>query len=277
MKKLILFVCLMFPLFCFGQQKVLIKNVDKNGNVNHLVFDNSESFIPMEKAKQLLHDTLKLLKGNDFILLKETKDELGFSRQTYQQQFNGIKIEDGLYGVHGRNSKIEYISGEYKNVTNVITYPSISEKEALEKALGYIKATKYRWQIPSEETNIKINKKDSAATFFPKGELLICRDVVKTDSIYRLAYKFDIFSVDPFSHKIYYIDAITGDILDIRDLIFDENANATGTTLYRGPEPIMTDHYISTYRLYETRSSNNIPIHTWNAQHDPGIPPKWLY
>lgn len=54
--------------------------VDSKGVVNHMVFDNTKSFIPIEKSKQLLQDTLKLLKEDGFILFKEAKDELGFTR-----------------------------------------------------------------------------------------------------------------------------------------------------------------------------------------------------
>jgi len=272
MKKLVLLVLLLISLVCFPQQKISQKMVDSKGIVNHMVFDNTKSFIPIERSKQLLQDTLKLLKEDGFILFKEAKDELGFTRQIYQQQYKGIKIEDGLFGVHGRNGKVEYISGEYKKVKNIITTPEISEKVALEKALGYINASKYRWQVPFEESDIKRYKKDSTATFYPKGELLIHKDVFKADSIYRLAYKFDIFAITPLSHKIYYVDAITGDLLDARDLIFDANTPATGTTLYRGTVPIITDSYPGGYRLYETRSANNVEIETYNANNQ-----TWAY
>lgn len=272
MKKLILLVLLLISLVCFSQQKISKKMVDSKGVVNHMVFDNTKSFIPIERSKQLLQDTLKLLKEDGFVLFKETKDELGFTRQIYQQQYKGIKIEDGLFGVNGRNGKVEYISGEYKKVKNITTTPEISEEVALKKALDYINASKYRWQIPFEEAEIKRYKKDSTATFYPKGVLLICKDALKTDSIYRLAYKFDIFAIAPLSHKIYYIDAITGDLLDVRDLIFDANTSATGTTLYRGPVPIITDSYSGSYRLYETRSANNVEIETYNANNQ-----TWAY
>jgi len=43
-----------------------------------------------------------------------------------------------LFGVHGRNGKVEYISGEYKKVKNITTTPGLSEKMALEKALNFL-------------------------------------------------------------------------------------------------------------------------------------------
>jgi Zn-dependent metalloprotease len=268
MKKLIFFLFLICPLIGNGQQKIVTKILDKHGIINHMVFDNTVSFIPIEKGNQLLKDSLKLLKEDELVLFKETKDNLGFTRQIFEQRYNGVKVEDGLYGIHSKNGEIEYISGEYKRVKNVVTVSSISETDALKKALVYINAKIYRWQIPWEESKIKIDKKDQTATFYPKGELVICQNVIKNDSIYRLAYKFDIFAVDPVSHAIYYVDAISGDILDVRNLIFDTNTSASGTSLYRGTVQFTADdNYQGGYRLYETRSSNNVVIHTYNANH----------
>jgi len=205
---------------------------------------------------------LKLRKEDDLVLLQETKDNLGFTRQFYEQRYKGIKVHHGLYGVHSRDGKIEYIGGEYKKVKNVIVVPSLSEKQALQKALDYIHASKYKWENQNEEKFIKFFKSDSAATYYPKGELLICKDVLKTDSIYRLSYVFDIFSESPFSHKRYYVDAITGDMLNMDDLIFDSNTTGTAATRYSGSQSITTDSYTNGYRLRETR--NGVRVETYN-------------
>jgi Zn-dependent metalloprotease len=273
MKKLFYLLFLLCPLIVSGQQKLKSRILDKNGVINHLVFDNSETFIPIDKGRQLLHDSLKLLNDDALVLTKETKDYLGITQQIFEQNYKGIKVEDGLFGIYSKNGKINYISGEFKKIRNVITEPKITETDALNKALENIKANKYRWQITSEETNIKVSQKNQFATYYPKGELLICRDLIKSDSIYRLAYKFDIFAAEPLSHALYYIDAITGDLLDVRSLIFDVNTSATGTSLYRGVVPIITDSYPGGFRLFETRSANNVVIHTFNANHSPYMPP----
>ena len=277
MKNLIVCIFFAISLASFGQPKILTKNLDQAGVINHMVFDNSESAYSMEKAKQLLHDSLKLTKQDDLILVSETTDDLGFTRQIYMQYYNGIKVENGIYSVNGKKGQVYYISGEFKKLQNVNIVPVLSEAEALQKTCTYIKAIKYRWQISSEESNIKIDKKDSSATYYPKGELIICKDVIKTDSLYRLAYKFDIFAVEPLSHQIYYTDAITGELLNTVNLIMDSNTNATATSLYRGQVQITTDSYNGSYRLYETRSSNNVPIHTFNANNSSTIPPTNYY
>ena len=262
MKQISIFLLLLLSAFVAAQQPISKRDIDKHGVVNFMVFDNKTLSIRLEQAKKLLSDSLKFRAEDDLVLLQETKDKLGFTRQFYEQRYKGIKVEHGLYGVHSRNGKIEYMGGEYKKVKNVIVIPSLSEKQALEKALGYIHAIKYKWENPDEEKFIKSFKSDSAATNYPKGQLLICKDALKTDSIYRLAYVFDIFAEFPFSHKLYSIDAITGDILNVNDLVFDVNTTGTAATRYSGPQSITTDSYPNGYRLRETR--NGVRIETYN-------------
>lgn len=265
MKKIFILLFLFYPIIGSAQEQVLQRELDKQGNISFMVFDNSVSSIPLRQAKKLLIDTLKLKENDDLVLLKETKDELGFIRQSYEQQYKGIKVKDGLYGVHSRNGKIEYIGGEYKNVKEVITNPSLSEKQALQKALDYINAKKYKWENPEEEKFIKSFHDDSIATFYPKGELLIWNNLFKSDSIYRLAYKFDIYAEIPFLHKLYYIDAISGEVLDVVNLIFDSNVTGTAETRYSDTQTITGDSVSPTqYRLRETR--NGVRIETYNMQ-----------
>jgi bacillolysin len=271
MKRTIFLLFLLIPLFGIAQQRILQKKLDKYNVVNFMAFNLENYFVPIENARQLLHDSLNLSSDDNLVLIQEKKGGVkSFTRQTYEQYYKGIKVEDGLYGVHGRNGKIEYIGGEFKKVGKIPITPSFSEKKAFDNLLNYINAKKYRWQIPFQESELKINKKDSTATYYPKGELLICKDVINGDSLYRLAYKFDIFAVDPVSHKLYYVDAITGDVVNIKNMIFNSNSPATGTTLYSGTVPITTDSYGNpvNYRLYETRSSHNTVIHTYNANHN---------
>lgn len=255
MKKLFVFVFVIFSINGQSQQKIIVKELDAQGVIKHLVFDNSESYIPLEKAKQLLLDSLQLLQKDDLILVKEIVDELGFTHQSYEQFYDGIKVEDGRYGVCSRNGKIEHIYGEFRKVGDVNIVPIISEKEALEKALDYINAVKYSWQIFLTESDKITNNNNLSGTTYPKGEMIICRDVIITNSTYRLAYKFEISTVEPLSQKIYYLDAITGNILNIKDLIFNTTAN--GTTLYSGSVSIETvyDPQLSKYKLYETRNT----------------------
>jgi hypothetical protein len=50
---------------------------------------------------------------------------------------------------------------------------SLSESDALKSALADIHATTYKWDIADEENHLKLETKNSAATYYPKGKLVI--------------------------------------------------------------------------------------------------------
>ena len=120
----------------------------------------------------------------------------------------------------------------------------------------------YKWQIPEEEQWIKEYFND---TYYPVGELVIVKDRLKTDSNYRLAYRFDIYAHKPMSRNYIWVDAITGDIIDVASRIMFDNAVGTAETRYSGPRTITTDSYNGSYRLRETR--NGVNISTFNMNH----------
>jgi len=100
--------------------------------------------------------------------------------------------------------------------------------------------------------------RDSSATLKPKGELLIIFDDSITHS-YRLAYKFHIYAVTPLVDNNVYIDAISGNIIGVENLILFDNVVGTATLLYsKTPQSITMDSYSSPvmYRLQETRITN---------------------
>lgn len=54
----------------------------------------------------------------------------------------------------------------------------------------------YVWQIPEEEAWIKEYYND---TYYPKADLVIVKDKLKTDTTFRLAYRFDVYAHRPVS------------------------------------------------------------------------------
>ena len=210
---------------------------------------------------------LGISENDSLALAGVTKDKLGFTHKFYQQFYKGIKVEYANYATHSRNGFIEIINGEFAKVGNPVTKPSLTEAQALLSALKYINAQQYRWQIPEEESALKALKNNSSATYYPKGELVICYDYMQTKT-YRLAYKFTINAYLPVSINDIFVDATTGNIIAKQNLLLD--ASATVTTKYSGSQTITTDQYtdngITKYRLMETRGTSNVEIHTYNSQ-----------
>ena len=99
------------------------------------------------------------------------------------------------------------MSGEFYQLDNVNTRPSLSKEQAFNRALQQIGASKYLWDSPAEA---KLNDYQK-----PAGELVLLpltdedNNGKKTEQL-RLAYKFDIYATNPVSRGDIYVDAVTG-------------------------------------------------------------------
>lgn len=238
------------------------KEYNANGTLAYLKFNEQKLKKSLDEADKLLKDSLKISEGNSLKFFEKKKDDLGYEHHYYKQYYNGIKVEYGVYAVHSKNNIIEYINGNFKQITELNTIPKISKEQALDYALKFINAKKYLWENANEERFLKQLNQNDSLTYFPKGELVIISEVLKGEGNYRLAYKFDIFAEKPYSHKIYYIDAENGTILDSEELIKHANVIGVADTRYSGTQTITTDSYSGGYRLRQNR--NGVSIQTLN-------------
>ncbi|MDR1347096.1 MAG: M4 family metallopeptidase, partial [Prevotellaceae bacterium] len=249
----------------WGQSKIIEKETDKHDYVSFAKFA-TDTVISLKNASDLLKKLQSQAKEADdwkhLTRRKEIRDENGYIHQFYQQYYKGIKVEDGEFSIHAINDNIESVLGNFESVGDVSVTAKLSEKEALNNALKHIDAYVYKWQIPEEEAWIKEYHNDS---YYPKGELVIVKDQLKTNSEYRLAYKFDIYAHKPMSRNYIWVDAATGEVINIESRIHFSNATGTAATRYSGTRTITTDSYNGAYRLRETR--NGVNISTFNMNH----------
>ena len=109
------------------------------------------------------------------------------------------------------------------------TAASLSESAALEKAMESVGAETYKWQLSEEEEHLKIETGDSSASFFPKGELVLCLKIILL-----ILKHFDWLIIQhlraptSFSSEIY-VDAVTGAIIRENEIIhhIDTPGNCT--------------------------------------------------
>ena len=88
---------------------------------------------------------------------------------------------------------------------------------------------------------------NSELTFeLPKGELVYFDT---GDGNPRLAYKFDIFAIEPLSRDYVFIDTHSGEVLVKYDRIHTADAPATGTSLYNGDVDFIADDTGANFRL----------------------------
>jgi Zn-dependent metalloprotease len=217
----------------------------------------------------VLREQLGLSQNEQMRPVRLDTDELGFTHQKFEQYYQGVKIEHAAYTVHARKGAVESLSGDYEKVGQLSTTPGLSASAALGRALASIGAKKYMWQDAAEEAGLKQQTGNPAASYQPKGELVIVRDFRQGGETgpLVLAWKFDIYAQAPVSRAYYYVNAQTGDVV-LRDNIIKHAttaaATATFATAYSGTRSLATETTTGGYRLREY--TRGLGIETYNCK-----------
>lgn len=220
---------------------------------------------------------------NTFKLQSETSDFSGLSHQKHQQFYKGLKVEFGTVITHARNGNVEMVNGELYNPQNLNLTPKLSKEEAFAIAEKSVEAKKYLWEDFTASQAMDYQK--------PKGELLIF-PLVKTAEV-RLAYKYDIYAVEPISRMEIYVDAHSGEILYQNPVIKHANriisneeiknnakkveeavlgslfATGTAATRYSGTRNIETSYDTSLSKHVLLDATRGDGIVTYNSNYAP--------
>ncbi len=201
------------------------------------------------QSRPLVNKLFQLRMKDDMVLVDEKTDHLGFTHETYQQYYQGLKVEGALFKLHSRNGMVEMLSGNFRDVfKDLDTQPGIGKWAAFLKAKNHVGAKIYTWDQGEDR---------------PEGELVIMADPDGRQAP-RLAYKFDIYALDPLSRADVYIDAHTGDFISENHKIHETDAAASGTSLYNGTVNFTADFTGSGYRLRQTADGNGIQTYDMN-------------
>jgi Zn-dependent metalloprotease len=206
---------------------------------------------------------LQTSSNDTFTLLKKEQDNIGYTHYRFQQNFKGVPLEGVQFLLHEKNGKLTSANGNFYSGLDLITTASISKQEAIQKAIQYVGAEKYLWNNIKEEQFLKNEKNDLNASYYPKAELVIAPiNGIYTKENFRLCYRVNIFSEVPYDNVDVYIDAQTGDTINIIEKIAHADVIGTANTLYSGTKTISMENNAGTYRLRETSR----PIQTFNMR-----------
>jgi bacillolysin len=215
----------------------------------------------------LADDNGKMSSSTSALLKNSEKDNLNMEHYRYQQSYQGIPVEHATYIIHVKNNNVISQNGKWvKDFPSLLTAsPTLSANDALRKAINFVGAKTYKWQLTAEEAFIKREQNNPAATFYPTIQLVYYsgEDEVVPAAM-RLAYKLDIYAQYPMSRQIVFVDAVSGNILGKRELIHATNAAGSAVTAYSGTQAITTDFTGTTYRLRET--GRGLGINTYNMK-----------
>ncbi len=213
-----------------------------------------------------LKSNLKLESQLDLVLVSEKTDDLGFTHYNFKETYNGNTIEFTTWKIHSKLGKVYSQNGFIFQSLEVASSATISSTQAIKNATDHIDAAIYKWQVPAEESFIKMSNEDPEASYYPTPTLVYAPkgDDYSAD-VYHLSYKMNIYAHEPLSRQFIYVDAITGEINKTVEQIHHTDALGTATTGYSGVRPMTTDSLSpNSFRLRETGRGNG--IETYNMQ-----------
>lgn len=230
-------------------------------------FSSIPNYIKFKEGSELpinkLETYLNSLSNSDvkfgLTQLSVENDQLGFTHYRYLQTINNIPVKLGMFIVHVKNGKIVSMNGELFNTNNISSNYSLTEQAALTKALSFVGASKYKWEIASEESHLKWEQENPNATYYPTGKLIYINKNGRIDSELKLAYTFNIYAQEPLSRQEVYVDANTREILWSENKIHHVDEVGTSLTGYSGAQT-MTSNMVSagSYNLQETGRGNGV-------------------
>src|SRR5690606_15645560 len=197
-----------------------------------------------------------------FELINSTTDKYGFNHKRYRQICNGVPVENSMWILHYKNGKLVSANGDVYQIKSGSAQPAISEAQAFSTAKDAVPAQKYLWDLSEAERGELYSKYAQR----PLGQLVwMQKDMHSADKTIVLAFKYDIYAAEPSVRKIVYVDANTGQVVNIIEGMHDVSTNGTATTLYSGTKPIKTDSLGSTsIRLFDLTRGNGIRTKNMN-------------
>ncbi|WP_323788896.1 M4 family metallopeptidase [Psychroserpens sp.] len=241
----------------YAQDKSLSASIDsrfvnEEGVVQFVKFDEA-SKLNFENRSNLLQEFFESPEHTKFVKVDSKTDKIGILHETFQQYFNAIPVEFGIYKAHLKNKMISAINGDYFPITDINTAPTISESNAISIAKGHVNSTNFY-----ESLTNKIGYDG------PKPTLVVFPKMKNITTVDRLAFRLDIYAEKPLYRADVYVDAHTGEVFFENNKIHHTNAQASGTTVYNNTQDFTADQILGGYRLRETTSTGS-GIQTFNA------------
>ncbi|GJM31471.1 MAG: hypothetical protein DHS20C18_04720 [Saprospiraceae bacterium] len=222
----------------------------------------SQTYVAEADGIDYLKKLLKLGPEIDFELLEITTDQLGYKHYRYQQKIQDIPVFAGIYLLHCRDGKVVSVNGAlFDQPQGMNKRAGLDADEALALAMQYMPAATYAWEVLSPASGTPIAE-------YPKPELVwVPRHLDYQSPEFRLAYRLDMYAMEPLHRAWLYIDAQTGLILAEENRICHIDEEGIALTSLSGERPIVADRVSAgQYRLRERGRGDGII--TLNMNHE---------
>ena len=212
--------------------------------------------VPVAQQMEVLRDHLNAQPRDAFQLIRHDRDQVGFEHFVYQHLHNGLPVESSRYTVHTRDGLIVSLSGEYHALVDAAQQPAIGESQALDFALQHINAHTYVWQDAGLQQQLGLHAHEDRTIHLGDDhahDLGISFELPEADLVYAdgsLAYRFDIYALQPLYRSYIFVDASNGEIVDEHSRIHDFNVPAGGPTLYDAEQAFIAEFTGADFRLH---------------------------
>lgn len=187
-----------FPL-CLVLFATLLVKANETG---HFYVDLSSQSISISNISNSFSSYIDVANGSTFTLFRDTTDVLGIRHQSYQQNYQGTKVQSHIIIVHSKNGLVCSINGAV--MTNSYAPQSaparISRRQAAAKAPVEVEATSV-------------------------SKVIIC-----IDGIYYNVYKVP----SPKTFETLYVDIVSGEIIYRESALRNADVTGRGYTRYSG-------------------------------------------
>lgn len=259
-KKIIL-ICFFFNnSLVFAQSHNLVFKDLGNGNLHKYW----EKYTPNQKlTSNTVLDQLnkdKILSLNDSLGLISAKTSHNVTHNKFQQFYDGFPVEGAYFSFHSINGNLIAFNGTL--VSSLLKYDTVSvikSSKAVDIAMLSIGATKYAWEDKAYIALISEVKGVESFSVKPKPILTL----YNKENKYLLAYKMEIHSLEPLGRYTVYIDANTGNMIEMFDNLHHANSSGTCSTVYHGSQSVDFDLNGSNYELTDKLGATNRNLETY--------------
>ena len=262
---------LAYTLLCLVSHSLFAQTAN-SGSVKHTILPTPAIFVFSEKTNpafsgwpQMVAKIGNYSQQTQWKIYSTLSDELGQTHHRAQLYFKGIPSELSTIILHEKSGVLLSVNGDMVPESYFSGKRTLSADEARSKALAFLPAQQYYWQDKAQNDILKQLCNNPDTSFFPKGTLCYCPANFDLDKTHKLAYKFDVYALEPLAGKSIYVDAESGDILASQNLILHTNVTGTAVTKYSGTQKFQTDSTSPTnFRLRETTRGKGIETYNLN-------------
>jgi bacillolysin len=214
----------------------------------------------LSELKAQFQNYWKGIDGFDFVEIGQEVDQIGFVHFRYEQTYQGVPIEFAEWIVHTKNNEIYSMNGKLVDQIPGSIQNRLSKKAAFSAAKKFVGAKQYKWEIPAEEKHLKSETGNPFATYYPAAEMkYVGGNTILNSGDLKLTYKYNIYAQEPLSRQEVYVDAASGDVVFVNNLIHTANTSGTAQTAYSGTQIIKVDSLApGSFRLRQTINGNGV-------------------